>query len=100
MRRPKFVILLVLGVFILGFNTFAQEEVMTDSGEIREVSEGEYMTDSGEIREVSEGEYMTDSGQIRQEMDPGVEGVGPESEDVGEQIEQDIEDEKGLLIDV
>ena len=68
MKKIIVFVLFLACVFFLYFTMTAQEEdYMTDSGEIQEVSDDEIMTDSGEIREVSdEGEYMTDSGEIRE----------------------------------
>lgn len=65
----------ILFLSLVGFSStvFADGEIMTDSGEIKEVSaDGEYMTDSGEVKDVSDdGEYMTDSGSVREEMGGG-----------------------------
>ena len=60
---------IVLGAMILALSVggyaVAEEDYMTDSGEVRQVSDGEEMTDSGEIEEVSDDESMTDSGEVR-----------------------------------
>ncbi|MDP8299315.1 MAG: hypothetical protein P9L88_05385 [Candidatus Tantalella remota] len=57
---------LILGILMACSTAFADDEYMTDSGEIGEVSDGEIMTDSGQLEEVGDaGEYMTDSGEIR-----------------------------------
>ena len=69
MIKCKWLVLMCLGILVLSCGAFADEEIMTDSGEIGEVSDGEYMTDSGEVRDVSDGEYMTDSGEVRDVMD-------------------------------
>lgn len=58
---------MVLGVLTAGMALADDEDYMTDSGEIGEVSDGEIMTDSGELEEVGDdGEYMTDSGEMRE----------------------------------
>ena len=58
----------ILLVFMaLAFNCLAQadEDYMTESGEVEEVSDGDIMTDSGEVEEVGDdGDYMTDSGEV------------------------------------
>ncbi len=65
MRRWRYIIFLIFGIFMLGCIALAEEDYMTDSGEIREVEDGEAMTDSGEIEDVGDsGEYMTDSGEV------------------------------------
>ncbi len=65
MRRWRCIIFLIFGIFMLGCVALAEEDYMTDSGEIREVEDGEAMTDSGEIEDVGDsGEFMTDSGEI------------------------------------
>ncbi len=43
----------------------AEEDYMTDSGEVREADDSEIMEDSGEIEQVDDsGEYMDDSGEV------------------------------------
>ena len=71
MARWRCVIFLVLVVFTAAYVALANDaddkEYMTESGEIKKVSEGEIMTDSGKIEEVGDGgEYMTDSGEVRE----------------------------------
>ena len=64
MRRWGFIIFLIFGIFMLGCIALAEEDYMTDSGEMGEVEDGEAMTDSGEIEDVGDsGEFMTDSGE-------------------------------------
>ena len=66
MKKYICIVFLILGIFILGVATYADEEYMTESGEMRDVEGGEIMTDSGEVEEVgSDGDYMTDSGEER-----------------------------------
>jgi hypothetical protein len=59
---------LIIGILMACPTGFADDdEYMTDSGEMGEVSDGEIMTDSGQIEEVDDdGDYMTDSGEIRE----------------------------------
>jgi len=65
MKKFSILALLVVVAFALSFPVCAQEEYMTDSGEIRDVEDGEVMTESGEIEDVGDdGEYMDDSGEI------------------------------------
>ena len=71
-----------------GVYVSAEEDYMTDSGEIREVSDGQIMTDSGRIEDVgSDGEFMTDSGAISEvsrddigDSDVTMEGPGYDDE--------------------
>ena len=54
---------------VLMFSCVAQadEDYMTESGEVEEVSDDEIMTDSGEMEEIGDdGDYMTDSGDVRE----------------------------------
>ena len=64
--RKAFICIFVAAFFLaLTAAGQADEDYMTDSGEIEEVSDGDIMTDSGEIEEVGDdGSYMTDSGEI------------------------------------
>ena len=65
------VILILSGIFMISV-ACADEDYMTDSGEIRQVVDGEVMTDSGEMEDVgSDGDYMTDSGETRNVSDYG-----------------------------
>lgn len=77
-KSLKYLFLIFAGMILLSNIALAEEEYMTDSGEIRDVSDGDYMTDSGEIRSVSGGEYMTDSGEMGQVTndDSGTSGMG------------------------
>jgi len=72
MKKLILALLFLAAAFFVYMNMTAQEEedYMTDSGEVEEVSDDEIMTDSGEIEEVSEeGDYMTDSGEVREESE-------------------------------
>ena len=71
MRRLMVIALAVGVISLYGACAMAQEgEYMTESGEIRDVSDGEVMTDSGEMEEVGDdGGYMTDSGEIEETSD-------------------------------
>lgn len=97
MKRTGYMLLLIFVAVLFSCNVFAEEDYMTESGEIREVEEGEVMTDSGELEEVGPGgEYMTDSGAIGEVSDagpasgpgmgtgPGDEGGYPYESDSGE----------------
>lgn len=67
MKRVGYILFMGFVVMILSCNVLADEEYMTESGEIRQVEDGEVMTDSGQLEEVGPGgEYMTDSGEIRE----------------------------------
>ena len=60
--------ILVLSVLVM-ITAIAQadEDYMTESGEVEEVSDDDIMTDSGEVEEVEgDGDYMTDSGDVRE----------------------------------
>jgi len=86
MRRLVCIFFMVFVVIMLSCNVVAEEDYMTESGEIRQVEDGEVMTDSGELEEVgSGGEYMTDSGAMREVSHEGPStgpsmGTGPGDE--------------------
>ncbi|MFC1570650.1 hypothetical protein ACFL4E_02590 [Candidatus Omnitrophota bacterium] len=66
MKKYMCVIIFLIGIFMFSALGSADEEYMTESGEMRDVVDGDIMTDSGEIEEVgSDGGYMTDSGEMR-----------------------------------
>ena len=63
----KKIALIVIMVFAAGFLARAEEDYMTESGEVRQVTDGEIMTDSGEMEDVGPGgEYMMEDGEIGQ----------------------------------
>ncbi|GEM_PF-6567986 len=67
MRKLACMFFLSFVVMMLSCNVQAEEDYMTESGEIGQVEDGEAMTESGELEEVGSGtEYMTDSGAIEQ----------------------------------
>ncbi len=70
MKKYMCAAILVLSILMMTCSVMAEEEYMTESGEMRDVVDGEVMTDSGEIEEVgSDGGYMTDSGEERDVSD-------------------------------
>ena len=70
MKKYICAVILILGIFVIACSAMAEEEYMTESGEMRDVVDGDIMTDSGEIEEVgSDGDYMTDSGEMRDVSD-------------------------------
>jgi len=72
LKRLICAVFVCFGIYMmLGYVSpaLADEEYMTDSGEIRETSDDEVMNDSGELSEVDEGEYMTDSGEMNEVSD-------------------------------
>lgn len=70
MKKNIYIIIFLIGIFMFGCVAQADEEYMTESGEMRDVVDGDIMTDSGEIEEVgSGGDYMTDSGEERDVYD-------------------------------
>ena len=69
----KFTVMIIIAgvIAFFGFQAMAEDqEYMTESGEIGDVSDGEVMTDSGEMEEVDDdGGYMTDSGEMEETSD-------------------------------
>ena len=67
MKSIALFVLLFFCVSMTGIQVFAEEDYMTESGEVRQVTDGEIMTDSGEMEDVGPGgEYMMEDGEIGQ----------------------------------